>query len=166
MFSATSFNYYLINFYLKYIPGNVYVNTMVASLADCVAHICIGALVKKLGSKNSFTGSFLITVIAGTLLWIFESREELTSDVPIVVLAAKFGAAAAFAMLYISTLSYFPSQYMGMVFGICNVTARSVTILAPMVAEAPEPVPELTMVLSFVLAAALSRCIVRESTGV
>ena len=46
---------------------------------------------------------------------------------------------------------------MGRVFGTCNVTARSVTILAPMVAEAPSPIPELTMVVSCTIAAILAR---------
>ena len=46
---------------------------------------------------------------------------------------------------------------MGRVFGTCNVTARAVTILAPMVAEAADPTPELIMVISCVIAAILTK---------
>ena len=46
------------------------------------------------------------------------------------------------------SLQYFPSQFLGTVFGICNVTARSVTIMAPMVAEAAQPTPVLTIILT------------------
>ena len=77
-------------------------------------------------------------------------------------MGAKFGASAAFAMLYMSTISYFPSRFMGIVFGICNVTARAVTILAPMVAEAPVPTPEFSMVASCFVAAILSRFIIKS----
>ena len=158
MFSATSFNYYLINFYLKYIPGNVFINTSVAAIADFVAHVGVGFIVRMIGNKNAFTLSFLITFGAGAILWYLEDHEKV-DDVPYVVLGAKFGASAAFAMLYMSTICYFPSKFMGVVFGICNVTARAITILAPMVAEAPEPMPEFTMIVSCLIATVLSRCI-------
>ena len=46
MFSATSFNYYLINFYLKYIPGNTYINTIVATLAEAISALLSGLIVK------------------------------------------------------------------------------------------------------------------------
>lgn len=46
---------------------------------------------------------------------------------------------------------------MGRVFGTCNVTARLITVMSPMVAEAPDPVPELSMLLSCALAAFLTR---------
>lgn len=32
--SSTSFGYYLISYYLKYIPGDIYTNIILASLAD------------------------------------------------------------------------------------------------------------------------------------
>lgn len=75
MFSATSFNYYLINFYLKYIPGNIFINTIVAAVADCVAHIMIGIVVKKIGNRNAFTISYIITFVAGVSLWKFTGEE-------------------------------------------------------------------------------------------
>ena len=160
MFSVTSFNYYLINFYLKYIPGNVFINTIVAAIADFVAHILVGFIVKYTGNKNAFTLSFILTFVSGILLWYFAGNDMIDS-VPYVVLSAKFGASAAFAILYMSTISFFPSRFMGIVFGVCNVTARAVTILAPMIAEAPEPVPEFCMVATCFVASILSRFIVK-----
>jgi len=44
MFCAASFNYYLITFYTKYMPGNVYVNTIVSSVAEMVAAFLAGSL--------------------------------------------------------------------------------------------------------------------------
>ena len=160
MFSVTSFNYYLVNFYLKYIPGNVFINTIVAAVADFIAHILAGVIVRFIGNRNAFTLSFILTFVSGILLWYF-ANNDMIDKVPYAVLSAKFGASAAFAMLYMSTISYFPSRFMGIVFGICNVTARAITILAPMIAEAPEPIPEISMVISCFVASILSRCIVK-----
>ena len=43
---TASFVYYLINFYLKYIPGNTYINTIVATLAEAISALLSGLIVK------------------------------------------------------------------------------------------------------------------------
>ena len=72
---------------------------------------------------------------------------------PGLILLAKFGVCAGFAMLYMSTLIYFPSRYLGSVFGLCNTAARAVTILAPMVAELDTPIPELSIIITCLIGA-------------
>lgn len=85
-----------------------------------------------------------------------ESNDWL-NVIPFAVLIAQFGISAAFGMLYMGTLEYFPSQFLGTVFGVCNVTARSITILSPMVAEASPPTPTLLLILSCLGAVICSR---------
>ena len=46
---------------------------------------------------------------------------------------------------------------MGRVFGTCNVTARTVTVMSSMVAEAAQPTPEFIMLVSCAVAAILTR---------
>ncbi len=41
---ASSFDYYLINFQLKYIDGDIYVNTIVSSVSEVTAYMVSGAL--------------------------------------------------------------------------------------------------------------------------
>ena len=78
--------------------------------------------------------------------------------IPILILLGKFGVAMAFTLLYISPLRYFPSKFMGKVFGICNVIGRIVTIFAPMIAESPGTfsVPEMTIILTCIVGAIAS----------
>lgn len=147
LFSAASFNFYVINFFLKYIPGNVYVNVIVASVANSISCYVAGSLVVKMGSQNGMCLTFGLCFSASILLLTAESA-DFVSLIPFLVLIAMFGVSSAFTMLYMCTLQYFPNQFMGTVFGICNVTARSVTIFAPMVAEVPTPMPELMIILS------------------
>ena len=162
MFGAASFNYYLITFYTKYIPGNIFVNMIVASLSEFFSTIITGAIVSKLGPKLAFTVAYSLCGVACAFLWLAEARERV-QDIPSIILVAKFGICSAFSMLYMNTLLYFPNKFMGRVFGMCNVFARFVTIMSPMVAEAPEPTAELSMVLSCLLAAILSRGLMRSS---
>ena len=117
MFCAASFNYYLINFYLKYIPGSIYLNTAVSSLAEWFSTLISGFLAILIGSKNGFSVSFAICSISGIVLLIIENSQDATScenidaantsalcenneeanpSIPYIVLAAKFGISLAF----------------------------------------------------------------------
>ena len=40
-----SFNFYLITFYLKYFPGNIFVNAMSFATADLIAYTSSGILI-------------------------------------------------------------------------------------------------------------------------
>ena len=57
------------------------------------------------------------------------------------VLLSRFGICITFNMNYIATQRLFPSIVLSSVFGIANVFARFITILAPMIAEKPDPYP-------------------------
>ena len=140
LFCAASFNYYLLNFYLKYMPGDIYENSMISSISEAIAHYVAGYVVIKIGTVKTLTIANMMASIAGITLW-FSTSADMTSIVPASVLAAKFGTGMAFATLYMSTLQYFPNRFMGRVFGTCNVSARFCTIFALMVAEAPSPIP-------------------------
>ena len=146
----------MINFYLKYIPGNVFVNTIIASLSEAVSTLLSGLIVNLAGPRNSITLVNSLAGIATIGLWIAEVQEWL-KEVPALILLAKFGVCAGFAMLYMSTLVYFPSHYLGAVFGICNTAARAATISAPMVAELPTPIPELSVIITCLFAVILTR---------
>mmetsp|Transcript_16361 Transcript_16361/g.27665 ORF Transcript_16361/g.27665 Transcript_16361/m.27665 type:complete len:111 (-) Transcript_16361:385-717(-) len=44
----SSFNFYLITFYLKYFPGNVFVNSLCFAGADMIAFISSGVILNKI----------------------------------------------------------------------------------------------------------------------
>ena len=103
LFSSVSFDYYLINFYLKYIPGNVYVNSIVSSVSAAVATYLSGILVVKLGSQNAILASYVLSFFAGILLMVAEAN-EWGALIAFSVLAAMFGVSSAFTILYSGTL--------------------------------------------------------------
>ena len=142
-----SFDFYLINFYLKYIPGNVFINTMVSSISSSISGYVSGLLVLKLGAQNGMCVTFALCFLSSILLLAAESS-QWDAVIPFAVLSAQFGISAAFGMLYMCTLQYFPSHFLGTIFGTCNVTARAVTIMSPMVAEATPPTPVLMIIMS------------------
>ena len=46
----------------------------------------------------------------------------------------------AFCFLYFSQVNYFTSAFLGLIMGSSNVVGRCSTILAPVVAELPDPI--------------------------
>ena len=137
--TVSSFNYYIISFYLKYIPGNIFVNTSLSCTAEVLAYVVSGVAMKKFGVKLSYIVSFITAAVGGILLVIFFNAEGAL--IAVFVLFAKFGIALTFNLCYLATPQMFPVALTTTAFGICNIFARVATILSPLIAEAPDPAP-------------------------
>ena len=87
LLSVASFGFYVINFYLKYIPGNVYVNTMVSSISQSASGYLSGVIVLKLGAQNGMCVSFGVCFLSCILLMAAEASQWV-SVIPFAVLAA------------------------------------------------------------------------------
>lgn len=146
LWSVTSLNYYLITFFMKYVPGNIYVNTSVSALSELVAYASSGFAYKILGGKPSFWISFFLAGIGGILIAI--SPNAVGYKIASFVLVAKFGISFAFNLVYIITPSMFPTDLCTTAFGICNGFAMFSSVLSPMVAETTEPLPMMIYALS------------------
>ena len=139
MWSAVSFCYYMIIFQLKYIPGNIYINSMSSSLSEMVANILAGFLYKYLRIKLSFIVCFSVSLVGGALI-LFLGVDDV-KWIPVFITLAKGGIAANFTIVYIASAEVFPTLFTATALGICNFFARFLTILAPDVAELDPPIP-------------------------
>ena len=90
--SAASFDFYLINFYLKYIPGNIFINTIVSSASSSASCYIAGVIIIKMGSRNGMCLAFTLCFLSGVLLLVSESAGEtsalMLSAIPFAVLSA------------------------------------------------------------------------------
>ena len=141
-----SFSYYLINFYVKYLPGNIYTNQTVNSWSECIAHLLSLWVLKLFSIKNGYFFSYLLCALSA-LVVILSEYSGVEHLIPIAVLGAKAGISVAFCFLYFTTVNYFESKYLGLVMGFSNVSGRMSTIAAPIVAELPDPVPMLSVIV-------------------
>ena len=103
---VASFDYFLINFQLKYIKGDIYVNSIVSSVSEIAAYLISGALFNVIGIKKSFVGSFIIAIAGSVLYTIY--GDDHTNLIPVFVLGSKFGISAAFNLVYLAN-SLFPT---------------------------------------------------------
>jgi hypothetical protein len=68
---GSSFNYYLVNIIIKYLPGDVFVNALVTNSADVPIAILGGVLYANLGVKRSLSLAFFVAALGGLALAVF-----------------------------------------------------------------------------------------------
>jgi len=76
MWSACSFCYYLLLVYIKYLPGSLYENGVMMSVAEMVGAVCSGIVMKTAGLKISLI-SLMIVSLAGGLMISFLGESHL-----------------------------------------------------------------------------------------
>jgi len=137
---ASSFNYYMVGFLLKYFPGNMYVNGSVSAISEIIAAGLAGVIYEKMGCKKAFVCMYALSTIGGIGIVIFEmsvnfyqSNVELQAGwlFPTLVLFAKFGISSAFTLNYLCNVDLFPVLFASTAYGFCNFFARFCTIFAP-----------------------------------
>ncbi len=128
LWGISSFNYFLINFQLKYIEGDIYINTMMNAVSEIAAYIISGLLYSIIGPRVAFFCSFLISCL-GSIFYITYGTSA-PSLVPLMVLGTKFGIAAAFNLVWLVNV-IFPSQYASTTIGYFNAFARISSMFAP-----------------------------------
>ena len=133
LWSVSSLDYYLISFFMKYIPGDIYVNTTASSVSELIATVISGLIYNLFGAKTAFFLSFALSALGGFLIAFIPNTS--TFLIAFYVLLAKFGISVTFTMVYLIMPGLFPTVLNGTAFGICNVIARFTTILSPILAE-------------------------------
>jgi len=131
--TSSSFCYFLINFQMKVIPGNLIYLTMVSQLSEAFAYLQSGFLYKKTGAKLGFISMFIVSGLGSLCLLLFWSESPYL--IICFIILAKLGITSAFNMAFISCMQLIPSILCSTVFGFCNATARLATVLSSQVAE-------------------------------
>lgn len=143
MWMVASFNLYMIGFYMKYIPGSIYVSTLVACIGDIPLSIGGGFLYHFKGPKFAMS-IFLTGAIIGSVSLILINPQQGSGSsvlIPLVVLITRSGVKCTFDSCYLANSTIFPAIFAGTAFGLCNIGAKIVTIFSPLTAEVPNPVP-------------------------
>ena len=142
---ACAFGYYLINFEIKYMPGNLYVNVLMSTSAEVFAKAAAYTQQSRLGLKKSYYAGLSVALLGCMLLLMSNGRFESRFILGLCLFVAKFGIAFTFMINYLSIVKLFPTLFCGTAAGICNFGGRLATIFAPLVAEYAPPTPILIL---------------------
>jgi hypothetical protein len=173
MWSAASFNSYLMLFLNKYLEGSIFLNFGLEGLAGLVGACFASYIYGWLRLRRSFMVSYGITLTFGGLIFAFESgifnpgliymlglahesphpAESIASRnyylaklIPYLGFATKIGINITWQNAYLASFSnptIFPAAKKATAIGFCNFIARALTICAPLVAELEKPMPSL-----------------------
>ena len=147
--SASSINFYTANFYMPYVPGDVFVNTFYSCLSENIANLSSGFIFAMLSTRPSFFIGYVMAAIGGLLI-MTSSKGGLMA---FYVLLAKFAITYTFNIAYMSTPKFFSEKVTTTVWGYLNTIARFITALAPLIAVQPAPIPMMSFTVLSVVAA-------------
>lgn len=146
-----SFNFYLITFFLKYFPGNIFGNAMAFAGADIVAYTCSGLVLKFISVRKGLVFAYTVALI-GSIIYLTCFNTDKEWLIPLIVAFCRVGSSMSFNMGYVSVAKLFPTEYVATTFGIVNLMSHLITVLAPMVAEVSKPIPMIVFAANACLA--------------
>ena len=106
-----AFDFYLVNFYVKYFPGNIYLNQLTKVVSELAGFICAGLLFERLGVQKSLAFAFLVSLIGGISILIFSTATGFYKNnsvtnaqwlFPALVIFTMFGVSAGYSIVYMS----------------------------------------------------------------
>lgn len=109
--------------------GNSYIDFILTSLVEIPAYIATCVIVDRLGRRLTQCYSFLITGIS-SLIFIFADDKNYYLQL-FVYLFGKFGATAAFTIIYIITSEVFPTPMRHSMMGVCSMIGRIGSMVSP-----------------------------------
>ena len=138
LWSMCSFNFYMLTFFMKYFPGNIFENSLCFAFSDLIAFTLSGLVIRYTTVVRGYKLAFLISSIGGVLYILFSNMPVL---IPVFLCLSRMGVTMAFNMGYISVPRLFPVKFQSTVYAIVNLFAHIIACFAPLVAEIPPPVP-------------------------
>jgi hypothetical protein len=115
---------------------------------------------KRLGIRFTLAFWFSIAFLGGLCYLTLGNSNEIL--IPIFLLFAKGGVTGTFTLCYLANAHIFPAIIAGTAFGICNVGAKTTTILSPLVAEVDPPIPMILFCVSTCMGGILSLMIRKD----
>jgi Na+/melibiose symporter-like transporter len=100
-FMIVSFCYYLLNFYVKYVGGNIFLISITQVSSEIVAYFVSAFVRSKFSTKWSFIGAYIISLVGAVpLLFINPEAPNIGWAIMLCVIVSKFGTSAAFHAVY------------------------------------------------------------------
>lgn len=131
---STNFMYYLVIFYVKYLPGNIYTNQIVSGFS-VFAYLAAPFMARKYDNRIIMIVGYVTSLIflGSMILFQFVEIDELLYS--FIFLLFKCGVTLVFLCLWVIHTDMFQIQFLATSYGICNIISRIITLGAPIVAE-------------------------------
>ena len=150
IWTCTSVSYFLLGFYIRRLPGDVFYNYYTSAVADTIGILFYASLYKCLKDKWTFYISFLTTILGALLIMLVGFNNP--QFMPIFVFLTKIGTQVAFVNSWVAPIAIFPTLFQTTAFGICGFFSNGMTILAPQYAAYDHPFPTILVTVLCIVA--------------
>lgn len=129
-----AFNYYLIGYYVKYFPGDVYVNFMTMGVAEILAPVVLRLIqgrwpIQKVYRNLQYGCAF------SSLLYIINQHYGYLSMVPALILLIRIFVKCLYSLGYYANAKLFPTLVKTSIFSFTNGVGRPFSALSTIVNE-------------------------------
>jgi len=132
LYMEATFNFYLLTFYLKYFPGNVFSNSVYFACSDLLAFCLAGTFLNYTGMKTTIRCAATLALIGGIMYLTLSTHEDL---VPFIICMSRVGQSMIFNCTLICVNRLFPTLFIANAYGIVNFCAHCIACFSPFVAE-------------------------------
>ena len=127
LYAEGTFNFYLLSFYMKYFPGNIFENSVYFACSDLCAFFLAGVLLNYTSMKFTIRVASIAALIGGFMyLFLESSQPELQ---PAMIVLSRLGQSMIFNATLISVNRLFPTLLIANAYGICNFCAHIIACL-------------------------------------
>ena len=137
---ATSFGYYLL-LTLTNTFSQVYVTSLISSMADIAGYILSGIFTERIGVELSLKASFISSTFGGILILAWGLQHQDSNWFLVCFLFTKFGISCAFNIIYIANSYFFPVLFAASALGYCNFLSRFFSSISFIISRMDEPLP-------------------------
>lgn len=130
----SSFNYYLIGYYVKYFPGDIFVNFLMMTIAEVIAPLLLRYIQHKFITK--FVMKYLlIGASVSSIAYIVNTHFGWVVLVPYIILAIRIFVKCTYSLGYYANGKLFPILVKTSIFSLTNGIGRPFSALSTMVTE-------------------------------
>ncbi|XP_067674157.1 organic cation transporter protein-like [Haliotis asinina] len=129
--------YYGLGLNVQNLSGNIYLNFTIANIVEFVSYMMCVTLLDRLGRKFLQCGSMLLGGIACvcTMFPVLYGNSSIDWVTVALSMVGKFGAAGAFAIVYVYTAELFPTVVRNSGVGVSSFFARIGGMVSPYFAD-------------------------------
>lgn len=145
IWSFCAFAFFLVPFYLSASldQENMFLMSLTIAIAEIISSFICLYLIKGKDMRRQLSLYYALTCIGAVVIMVFNAFYKGKSQMPTAVgfLLLYVGIVTTFDMVYLIVNELFPTIFLATSYGACNIVGRAVTILSPLVAQAPNPIP-------------------------
>jgi hypothetical protein len=144
IWSFCAFAFFLVPFYLSALDEqNMFMMSLALAIAEIIASVICLCFINGRDLRRQLSLYYTLTCIGAVFIMVFNLLYTGSSELPTAVgfLLLYVGIVTAFNLVYLIVNELFPTIYLATSYGACNIVGRAITIMSPLVARAPNPIP-------------------------